>query len=81
MHIFLSYFLFIQELQNFEKTEKFFSQVIQMATHFKMTQNWFFDHNSVSFGLFFVGFKKASDIQDGGRKSREYNFEIGEHFV
>jgi hypothetical protein len=48
-------YLFIWAL-NFEQLRKLFSQVFKMAVIFKMGENWFFDHNSVSFELFCVLF-------------------------
>jgi hypothetical protein len=44
----------------FQKIGKFFAQVFKMAVIFKMAENWFFDHNSVSFEPFCVLFYSLS---------------------
>jgi hypothetical protein len=43
-----------QIASKFDKIEKFFSQIFNMAAIFKMAENWFIDHNSVSFEHFCV---------------------------
>jgi hypothetical protein len=52
----LSHFLPNIESFNIKKIGKFFPHVFKIAMIFKMEENWFFDHNSVSFEHFCVLF-------------------------
>jgi hypothetical protein len=65
--------------------ESFFHKFSKWQQFSKWLKNWFLDHNPLSFEhfrtyfteeKFFVRFKMASDVQDGGQNSNEQNFGI-----
>jgi hypothetical protein len=68
---------------NFKITEKL--SFPPKLSKFRFFAFWFlfwacFLIRYISWNIIFIKFKMASDVQDGGQKSREHNFEIKQYF-